>query len=65
MHDFFNLIGEVSNSVIDYPSKELTKESIFVFLCIRVQVEEGDKTFDKYPELGIEEWHKKNKCYID
>lgn len=29
-----------------------------------MQVSEGDKTYDEYPELGIEEWHKKNKCYI-
>ena len=32
---------------------------------VPVEKKDGDKTFDEYPELGIEEWHKKNGCYID
>jgi hypothetical protein len=25
----------------------------------------NDQQFDEYPDLGIEEWHKKNGCYVE
>ena len=28
-------------------------------------VKEGDVCFEEYPVEGIEEWHKKNQCYIE
>jgi hypothetical protein len=31
---------------------------------VEPEVKEGDKSFEEYPEEGIEEWHKNNKCYI-
>jgi hypothetical protein len=30
-----------------------------------VRVPEGGEHFAHYPELGIEEWHKKHGCYYD
>ncbi|KAL0480481.1 hypothetical protein AKO1_011031 [Acrasis kona] len=31
----------------------------------RINIEEGDKQFDEYPDQGIEQWHKKNNLYIE
>ena len=32
---------------------------------IDADVKDGDQTFDGYPNLSIEQWHKNHNCWID
>lgn len=36
-----------------------------IVLGLKLQVGEGDKCFDDYPDLSLEAWHRKHGVYVE
>jgi len=57
------------STAIDSPELPEPEEMVCLFMEAKpnyVRLPEGKKkTYVRYPTISIEDWHKKNKCYVE